>query len=225
MGTHPIFESDFDCLTDKTRLSGALARNTRKTVKYLRRASQVEMQSIKNNNPTGINSYLFKNKENAAAFGGLQGAKLEGTLQGKYEERVEREKEGYWDPQLISEVKAEYSFRTQTMDQNIWAFQQRPWLRFGNEGDRLPYNKVPVLFLKFRWNETEFRFWDPNWAKYYADPEGTQYTPKIMQSKHNWYDDLHEYMNPIFKTNMEENGMKWAKKREEENIEIVCKKV
>ena len=36
---------------------------------------------------------------------------------------------------------------------------------------------------------------------------------------------MHSFMNPIFKTNMEETGMIWAKKREEANIEIVCQKV
>ena len=87
---------------------------------------------------------------------------------------------------LISDVKSEYSFATQTMDQNIWSFQQRPWMRYGNEGDRLPYNKVPVLFIKFRWNETEFRYWDPNWAKYYKDPLKDTNPPKIMRAKHNW---------------------------------------
>merc|ERR1712131_88343 len=225
MGTHPIFESDFDCLTDKMRLTGALTRNTRKTVKYLRRASQLEMKSIKNNYPIGINSYLFKNKEDATAYSGVQGGRLTGTNQKQYEERIAKEKYGYWAPKLISDVKAEYSFATQTMDQNIWSFQQRPWMRYGNEGDRLPYNKVPVLFIKFRWNETEFRYWDPNWAKYYNNPLKETNPPKIMKAKHNWYDDMHEFMNRIFKTNMEENGMIWAKKREEANIEIVCKKV
>ena len=57
------------------------------------------MSSIKNNYPIGVNSYLFKNKENALAYGGVQGAKLEGTNQNKYEERLAREEYGYWDPQ------------------------------------------------------------------------------------------------------------------------------
>ena len=56
------------------------------------------MKSIKNNYPIGINSYLFKNKEDATAYSGVQGGKLAGTNQKLYEERIAKEKYGYWAP-------------------------------------------------------------------------------------------------------------------------------
>merc|ERR1712227_368286 len=48
MGTHPIFESDFDCLTELNRMGdeGHFARNSQKTVKHLMRKhvqAQTEM--------------------------------------------------------------------------------------------------------------------------------------------------------------------------------------
>ena len=56
------------------------------------------MKSIKNNYPIGINSYLFKNKEDANAYSGVQGGRLAGTNQKQYEERIAKEKYGYWAP-------------------------------------------------------------------------------------------------------------------------------
>jgi len=206
------------------RLCQATLKNTRKTVKFLRKASKLELHSLDNNYPTGVNPYLYKDRENVAAYAGFAGEPLTGTREAMHKEMTDTLKStNTLYPANISEIRQDYSPRSRKWDMNPWFFQNREWMLYGKKGDRLAYSQTPVLFIKFRWNETEFRLWEPNWRKYYENSGlDHPHVPKQFKAKHAFYDDMHLYMNPSLKTNMEEQGFVWSKKRDEENIETSC---
>ena len=130
------------------RLCQVTLRNTRKTVKFLRKSSKLELHSLDRNYPSGVNKYLYKERENAAAYSGLAGEPLRGTRENLYQQNKRNlEQTGkLTQPVPISDIRTDYGVQSVSKwDMNPWFFQNREWMLYGKKGDRLAYNQVICL--------------------------------------------------------------------------------
>merc|ERR1711934_752246 len=58
MGTHPIFESDFDCLTDQSRISRVMPKQIKEIKEFLNTARRKDASAVKIKR--NVNNIKFK---------------------------------------------------------------------------------------------------------------------------------------------------------------------